>query len=500
MDTKISSDKIEVVLKNEELEEDVISLKEIIETIIKGKFKILLSILLCLSVGYGFVIHSRVELREVKSIISYNYDGIEEGNDPEGKKLDTSLIKTPVILNKVISNLNLENYGIDSEILRNSIKVVPIIPGDIQQKIDEIMETKKNSTSKDNEEEKEFKYYPKEFEVVLTVPSSSISKYKGEQILNETIKNYSNYFYMRYTNREILANIVQDINYDKYDYAEISDVINRQVILLNNFLLQKDEFRNDTKFRSKTTGMAFQDIVKSISVIDQVDINKMDSLINIYNLTKNKGKLIKLYEYKIQRLELSKDKKYDESAIASDMMNKFERKKNVLFSSDTESMESDEVTDEGDEQSYYSSLADKSLLAGVEAKNNLHDIDYYTSLIERLNNDTIPTSQKKKVEKEVITISKGINEKLEKWINISNDTVSEFYETNFDNSIIKRRTPSETYVSGPKENIVLGISLLAGLLIGLVITLLSEYLRKDENEGEVEKLVKVKKKLSTELV
>jgi capsular polysaccharide biosynthesis protein len=494
LDTKISGDKIEVVLKNEEIEEDVISLNEIVKTILKGKYKIIGTIVFFLIVALIFTLYNKSTLREVKSIISYNYDGIESGLDPGGNSLDTSQIKAPAVLDKVIKKMNLSDYGIDTEILRNSMSINPIIPGDVQQKIDEINEQKKSTSGIKNPEDAEYKYYPKEFEVVLYIPNKNINNNKAEEILNEVIKSYSNYFYSKYTDRNILANVVKDLDYEKYDYSEISDVINTQINLLNSFLGKVSVLNTSTNFRSKTTGMSFDDILKSVSVIKQVDINRIDSLIDVYNLTKNKDKLIKLYEYRIKRLEVEKNKKYDESVIASDMMGKFEREESIMFSNSTEDIKDDEE-DENKDNSYYSDLADKSLNAGVEAKNSAHDIEYYENLIERLNNDEIPEKDKKKIAAEVLTISKSVAGKLEKWIDISNDTVSEFYEGSYDNSIIKRRTPSQTYISGPKRNMVLGIALLAGLLVGVLLTFVTEYLKKIKSEtitNENEKLKPIK--------
>jgi len=97
---------------------------------------------------------------------------------------------------------------------------------------------------------------------------------------------------------------------------------------MKNFLSSKIEKAKD--FRSTDTGLSFADILQSVDVIDTVDLSRMDSIIGAFNLTKDKDKLIKLYEYRIKVKELEKAKKQDESKIVSDMLGKFERDKSVF--------------------------------------------------------------------------------------------------------------------------------------------------------------------------
>ena len=83
-----------------------------------------------------------------------------------------------------------------------------------------------------------------------------------------------------------------------------------------------------SNFRSVETGMSFGDIMESISIIKKVDLSRLDSIIGAYNLTKNKEKLIKLYEYRIKQAELSMNQKNEESALLTDIIQKYQKDQN----------------------------------------------------------------------------------------------------------------------------------------------------------------------------
>ncbi|MEN8906603.1 MAG: hypothetical protein ABF289_11650, partial [Clostridiales bacterium] len=160
------------------------------------------------------------------------------------------------------------------------------------------------------------------------------------------------------------------------------------------------------------------------------------------NLTKDKEELIKLYQHRIEKLELLNNKKTDESNITEGIMDKYKKEKNILLvpgigdvgNEGVDSIGQMEVT--GDD-SYYDILAEKTTQSGIDSKEAIHDAKYYKDQIDRLENDEISLEDKKIAEKDLLILIESIKEKLEKWIKTTNQTVDDYYNESYLNGAFK---------------------------------------------------------------
>jgi len=471
----MGKEKIEVVLRQEQNNSNTIeiSLRDIMETILRGKWIIAIIVIISLiltSVGYIYVTPNK---GSVDMMISFNFDGIEKGLDPYGNNFDISMIKSPTVLNKVVENLGLSKYSISEDDIRTNLELTPIIPGDITEKIKSLEEAKKLNI----EDIQDYTYYPNRYQITLNLPKSfSVDGEKAREILDDLFKEYQEYFFYSYSDRSVLTNALGPIDdYTKYDYPEMSDVVNNQISIIKNYLTTKNKEIGASDFRSKKTGFAFGDIIDSIGVLEKVDLQRIDSIIGAYNLTKNKDTLLKLYEHRIEQSELTSQKKTDEAKIYTDMIGKYQKDKNVLLVSGTDAGNSIETSETS---KYYDELMEKSSLAGVSAQNAVHDAAFYKIQIDKLTKDTVAIAQKQAAEKEVLALLPDIKTKLQTWITVTNNTVQEFYESQLYSKAITKLSPAEYSgaLSGMKK--ILAVGLLAGLMIGLFVAFLREYWRK----------------------
>ena len=69
---------------------------------------IFIGVIACLSISSFFS-----EIGNIQTIISYNYEG--EKNDPNGKNMDVSMIKSPIVLDQVVHALELNEIGLSSD-------------------------------------------------------------------------------------------------------------------------------------------------------------------------------------------------------------------------------------------------------------------------------------------------------------------------------------------------------------------------------------------------
>jgi capsular polysaccharide biosynthesis protein len=84
-----------------------ISLREIIENLIKNKWLIIAIVIVALlitGIGSYFISNSSMQ---VNAIISINTDEIKEGNNPDGSRFNTNAIISPSIINKAVEGIEL---------------------------------------------------------------------------------------------------------------------------------------------------------------------------------------------------------------------------------------------------------------------------------------------------------------------------------------------------------------------------------------------------------
>lgn len=435
-----------------------ISLRELIEILIRGKRLIAIFLAVALLLSTIVSIGIRESSKKAKVIIALNFNGIESGLNPDGSKFDIQKIKSPAVLIPVIEELGLESKLTADDIRRN-IKITPIVPAHIVSQIE-----------KQRKEGEDFTYFPNEFIVTLAVDKSKgVTSGNVKEMLDLVINSYIDYFNHGFSEESVLANTIGQIDYDSYDYPEISKIINNQISIMEGYLDSKIAEAPD--FRSVRTGMSFVDIKKSINLINSVELNRMDSLIGAFNLTKNMEKLIINYDYKIKMDELQKKKKQSELNVAKAMMESYKRENNTLLvpGMTAEGLEVDSS------EKYYDKLVERATDAGVEANNKSHDIEYYLREIEKLKNDSVDSQVKKRAEDDVLKLADIIKNKLIEWIDIINETASEYYEVKLSKAIMKI-SPVEVY-SDVNIKLNIGISLVLGLMIGIFVVFFREYWR-----------------------
>jgi hypothetical protein len=355
------------------------------------------------------------------------------------------------------------------------MNITPIIPGNVTENIKRLEEDIKGNI----EPLQQYIYYPNKYIIDFTVARElKISQKFAQQIVDEVVKQYQQYFYKTYSDMSVLANAIQPVDYEEYDYPEISTVIHNQLDIFTNYLQTKLKEGDGSNFRSVGTGLSFSDIMESVSIIKQVDLGRLDSVIGAYNLTKNKEKLIKLYEYRIKQQELSMKQKTDEAALLTDIIQKYQKdQKLVLASMMATGTEGTGLMNLEDTDEYYNTLTQQYVEAGIAAKNSQIMMLHYQQEIDKLLNDTVDAASKASAEADVNAYMPVIKERIEYWIDVTNKTVAEYYETNLFNQAITRNSPSEFISNMSESKMLLVIAAAVALLLGACIVFIRYYLK-----------------------
>ncbi len=442
-------------------EYDEISIKELIQTILKGKYLIMAIVFMVTIATIGGSIYVKNNNEMVKQIISINFDGADSGQNPDGTAFDIDELRSTVVINKAIKELGL-NDEISVEDLRKRIDIRPIIPNDIA----EIIESRRKSGE-------EYTYYPSDYIVYFkSYAKLGLSDDDAKVALEVFIDEYAKYFYDTYSENVMLGDAIGSLNYDEYDYWEISSIIHKQIDIIEEYL--KVKIIDSKEFRSTTTNMSFADINELATLIKDIDLSRFDSIVKVYKITKDKDALVINYKYTIEQNELEKKKKRSESQVAIDMMKKYDNK--------TDNLVIPNVSGENLEikagQSYYDALAKRATESAVEAENKVHDIDYIEEQIQNLDSDDMTNELKAEAIVKADDILAKITLKIDNLMSLIDKTSNDYFNMKMSNSIMKI-SPAQVY---SKVNVLLNtvIGIVLGLMLGIFIVLFRSYWTKAE--------------------
>lgn len=473
-------DKIEIVLKQDhgEMEEGV-SIKDIFDVLSRGKGTItlvtLIAFLLSICASALYLWKGVDYSGTAKALISFNYEGIEKGLDPHGKILDVNMIKAPVVLDRVLQETGLYDQKITTEDIRKNIHVEGIIPEGVIDRILTIKKMAEKDVTK-LEQLNELEYHPTQYLVTLKCSKGlGLDEKSAQTVLNSVLESYRHYFLDTYADKDVLASALGELDYKEYDYPEIIRVMKGQIDIMRSYL--KDKMQKSPDFRAKSTQMTFGDIVSYLDILDGVDVARSSSIISLYNITKDKDKLISLYEYRIRQYKNDMAKKQEEAKQVKEAANGYQKDKSVLLAPGlgTEGLTPFEFSQKNEN---YDALVNRAISAGVSATNYLYDIDFYTTELERLKNDTVLPEVKNKYQAEIEKDIESAAEKIRKWVDLVNRTVEEYYETEVFKDATKVVVPAqyESQLMGSLKQI--GMIVATGVFVGFLLGLLIVWLRE----------------------
>lgn len=429
-----------------------ISLREIIETVWKGKWLIaLITVIALLLTGLG-TYFMLPESKSVVAIVELNYPGIELGQNPDGTQFDIRQLKSPYVIEHALKETELNNSGIKPDQVRRNIDITAIVPNDIAQRAENMIK-----------QGNEYVYYPSEFKISYKV-NKAFSYSQGIALVETVINEYQKYFYSLYSDTETIEGTIGTLEYSTYDYPDIVEIMNIQIDGIQEFLTEKVE--EDSTFRSSETGYNFADLNRNFDILKTIDTSKLESLVNTNSLTKDRLKLIKDYEFKVKKMELDQAKKSSEAEEARKLMDQFKKEDFVLI---PDGSGNELRTD--NPQSYYNTLAETAITASVEAANLQHEIEYYRKEIERLVSvsDVVNTQYIEEADQLIETIKTEVTS----LIAVTNETLDDYYAYKYGSSI-KQIAPAEM-VSSMNVLMNMAIALVVGLMAGVFAVFIRFY-------------------------
>ena len=431
------------ILKHEVREyEDEIDLVDLLK-ILKKRAKLIMGIFLITTlIAFGIGISKYNSGKRVSTIVSYNFNEISEGLNPDGSKFNPNLIISNEVLNGVIKHLGLEGKELNVVEIREKISVNPIVPTYIYTKIKSELEKGINSS---------FNATAYEIELKI-IKDSDLTK----KILQTLVVEYSNYYSARYAQSDVVPVIKMDETYEYQDYIKVFKSKLKDI----EYILKS---KNDQSFVSKQNGVGFSSISNKIELIREVDITRVQQYLVIDGISKNKEMASKDLEYRIKNYESEKQKKVNEVEALNGVLKLYKPEGNkVLMSGNAGTML------EQNPNEYYSKLIEKVAVAAVEIGNIDEEIKTLKEGKVKINSSN--GENKKILEATLAELEKDVND-----VAISANEVLKEYNDRFVTNYVKTISPVNEMTNSKKAVMIIAIGMILGLFLGVFVAFMKEF-------------------------
>lgn len=412
---------LNITIKNQEDKNEVILTFSAIFKQLKRFFAlwIVLAIIAGLAVFSLSALKTFSSSNPAQAIISFTYDGIEQGLDPKkGGKFDIETVKSPKVIEMALTEMGIDLEMVES--VRSNIRFQYIIPQDAYDKFkvyNSVMDKASSGVLSAAQEMLDVKYYPTKYTVIFDYGSAGFDKTTGPELLNTLLNCYSDYFYQLYGFNKPLGAAVTAVDSDSYDYAQQVDLYKDSLRALRSYLNDLDE-EDNTAFRSSVTGYTFNDLSEYVKTVTSIDLDRISSYISVNNVTKNKEATIAYYEYRIENMTRDKDE-YEERVKALDASIDKYIKDHITVYGETADIESTVHSEQYDAM-FKQKTTVESLLAQTK-----QDIKFFESRRDALKSNK--TSSKANIEKAEADLA-ALNNKVNDIVDLTEKTANDYFE------------------------------------------------------------------------
>ena len=386
------------------------------------KWKILIAIVLVVSCLAATFYVDKNQTYSAKAIIQYNDSCISEGKTLDGNLFDSNEIKSPKVILNVLNELGYENKKIES--VRSNISISPITP----KTVDNLKAAKEKLGE-------EYQYFPKSFTITYKGNSSFEAT---RDILSSIIANYFKYYSETYLYLATLNEVDYNVNKKNFDYLEQVEQINEN---LKQTIESLSNYAHDSAgYRSSTTGLTFDDILKEFEQIEEFTMPSIFSKIFEGQVSQDEGLLIAKYTERIEDNEREMANLKYKADLTVDRMDAYvNANKDVPNSYNPKDEDSDnnhsiaiiqdveyDHQDSVDEMTTYDSLITSYANDSVAANNKKIDADYCRTVIEYFKADKNESINYEEYENNVKTSIAEVLERLEELYQKANINISDY--------------------------------------------------------------------------
>ena len=417
------------------------------------------------------------------AVINFQYQGIEDGLDPNGAAFDINKLKSPAVIEAALGNLGITD--ISAEDVRRNIIIEGVVPEDALERITVIREMASQDASY-YERILDVSYFPSQYVVHLN-KGGVMSSVETTEILNAVLESYRDYFMDTYANSDVLTITSNLIDYTEYDYIEAVSLLESQIGIMLSYVIQRKEQAPD--FRSSETGLAFGDIETSLRTIEDIELSKLASYVENVALTNDRESFEEQYNYKIRKYTMELSELQVRLATVESTIAAYVKDPVVIVSSQESTQE---ITQKNE---YYDRLIEKKLTLQREiAAVNTRLKETY-DLLERIHSSDSRNTQEQYDYADALL--KKLASTIAEWVGLTESTTEEYYSTTLFSNAYKVAVPAAYHASEGLAGIAKPPILCAGVMMlgaivlwcldGLRAELMSVRKREEGNKPEDKK-------------
>ena len=410
----------------------------------------------------GAVLFTRLSHRQVREVIELSFDGIEQGKDPSGNKLDIDELRQKSEIEKAAASAGLENCDIDK--IYSAITISGDIPEDAVGRIVDHTSLYSSEETEQSQTVRDSYYYPTRYTVTLDSSRLDIEYDDCVKLLDELLDNYTENFYKRYGYKSAIEDMLVSADYSKYEYIDAVNVYDTELVSIGKYI-NEIKGKDDTRFRSEKSGLTFSDISKYIETIRNEDLGILTSMITGGNVAKNKDDIMSAYIVKTDELKRQNDIYSSELENIESTIKNYQQNTVMLFEG-SDLLGADAELKNNSES--YKKLIDKKTAVQKQIAENEQKIDMYKNRIESFEDQPSNVTEddvKKEFEK--------LNKKISGLLEDVKTTVNEYYENvvlkDACRVISKTSDNFGTAVISSLKNSAAGILAAEAIILGLYI-------------------------------
>lgn len=251
--------------------------------------------------------------------------------------------------------------------------------------------------------------------------NAGFTREEGLTFLNELLTAYRKYFEDTYNYNMAMGSSVNVIDYRDYDYAEAAQIFSETLDDIEAYLSAVE--RSDAgEFRSSGTGYTFSDLSHIVSMLKDIELDRVTSYITIHSVTVNDpAGEISHYEWLIESLERRRTVQESKLASLQSSIEAYEKDPVIFVAGEGGAAQ----VSGSDTLDNYDSMIQEELDTQRTISGYARTIRYYESVIEGFRTTSAVAQQD--IEK-VEGYLESLNGKIDQLLQHVNATADEYYE------------------------------------------------------------------------
>ena len=191
---------LNVTLKSEEAsdkDEIIISFSGFIKQLRRFLiFWLVLAIIVGILIPVSSAVFTADQHKNLSALVSFNYSGVEKGLAPNGSTFDVNTLKSPIVIEKALTSLNMPLDRLES--IRSGITIEGIVPQDAIDRITTYRSIFEQGNLNAGQKMLETAYFPTQFRVTYNYSGSGMKGEDSVEVFNTILNKYSEYFFETY--------------------------------------------------------------------------------------------------------------------------------------------------------------------------------------------------------------------------------------------------------------------------------------------------------------